>query len=128
MSDKPRDAYRLFRTFGSRNCKAEVLSTLTHLALVYSIIAGVNLRPWNKHLATQLGWFKSHLESTCGSNCTQTLKNSLLVLGEFGGVDYYNCFFQNKQVPEVRTYVPIVIAEIIRGIREVIQMGATRIL
>ncbi|XP_060178002.1 acetylajmalan esterase-like [Lycium barbarum] len=88
----------------------------------------VNLRPWNKHLAAQLGWFKSHLQSTCGANCKQTLKNSLVILGEFGGVDYFNCFFQNKQAPKICTYVPLVIAEIMRGIREVIQLGATRIL
>ncbi|OIT00637.1 PREDICTED: GDSL esterase/lipase At1g28590-like [Nicotiana attenuata] len=88
----------------------------------------VRLPAWNTPLAAQLGWFKSHLQSTCGSNCAQTLSNSLVVMGEWGGNDYYNNFFQRKQLPEVRTYVPFVVAGIMRGIKDVIQLGATRIL
>ncbi|XP_070021450.1 acetylajmalan esterase-like [Nicotiana sylvestris] len=104
------------------------VSGATALNNAFWAARNVTLRPWNKHLAAQLAWFKSHLQSTCGSNCAQTLKNSLVVLGEFGGVDYFNCFFQNKQLPEIRRYVPPVIAEITRGIRDVIQLGAARIL
>lgn len=49
-------------------------------------------------------------------------------MGEWGGNDYYNCFFQRKQISEVRSYVPFVVAGIMRGIKEVIQLGATRVL
>ncbi|KAJ8548122.1 hypothetical protein K7X08_021358 [Anisodus acutangulus] len=49
-------------------------------------------------------------------------------MGEWGGNDYYNCFFQNKQIPEVKTYVPNVVAGIMRGIKDLIQQGATRVL
>ncbi|XP_070055793.1 GDSL esterase/lipase At5g03980-like [Nicotiana tomentosiformis] len=90
---------------------------------------GIRLPTWNTPLAAQLGWFKSHLQSTCGSNCAQTLRSSsLIVMGEWGGNDYYNGFFQKKQLPEVRTYVPFVVAGIMKSIKDVIQLGATRIL
>lgn len=104
------------------------VSGATALNNTFWAAQNVNLRPWNKYLDAQLDWFKSHLQSTCGSNCGQHLKNSLVILGEFGGVDYFNCFFSNKQEPEIRRYVPLVIAEITRGIRDVIKLGATRIL
>ncbi|KAJ8568392.1 hypothetical protein K7X08_027925 [Anisodus acutangulus] len=88
----------------------------------------IRLPNWNTPLSTQLGWFKTHLQSTCGSTCAQTLKDSLVIMGEWGGNDYYNCFFQNKQIQEVRTYVPNVVAGIMRGIKDVIQQGAARVL
>ncbi|XP_055801028.1 acetylajmalan esterase-like [Solanum dulcamara] len=88
----------------------------------------INLPTWNTPLSNQLNWFKSHLQSTCGSRCAESLKNSVVIMGEWGGNDYYNCFFQRKQIPEVRTYVPFVVAGIMRGIKEVIQLGATRVL
>lgn len=88
----------------------------------------IRLPTWNTPLANQLGWFKTHLQSTCGSRCADSLKNTLIVMGEWGGNDYYNGFFQNKQIPEVRTYVPNVVAGIMRGIKDVIQLGATRFL
>lgn len=84
--------------------------------------------PYNVPLPSQLEWFKSHLNSTCGFNCARTLQNSLVVLGEFGGVDYWNSFAGNKGDPEVRTYVPFIIDGILSAIRELIQLGSTRIL
>ncbi|XP_060171398.1 acetylajmalan esterase-like [Lycium barbarum] len=88
----------------------------------------VPLVPFNVPLPAQLEWFKSHLQSTCGTHCAQTLRNSLIVLGEFGGVDYWNSLARNMGEPEVRTYVPVVIDGILSAIRDMIQLGATRIL
>ncbi|KAH0709661.1 hypothetical protein KY285_011003 [Solanum tuberosum] len=88
----------------------------------------IQLPTWNSPLSNQLNWFKRHLQSTCGSRCAENLKNSIVIMGEWGGNDYYNCFSQRKQITEVRTYVPFVVAEIMRGIKEVIQLGATRVL
>ncbi|OIT35528.1 PREDICTED: acetylajmalan esterase-like [Nicotiana attenuata] len=100
----------------------------TALSTPFWTARNIKLPTWNTPLPAQLNWFKSHLQSTCGSNCTQKLSNSLIVMGEFGGNDYYNCFFQNKKIPEIRTYVPYVVAGIIRGIKDVIQLGVTRVL
>ncbi|XP_060217673.1 acetylajmalan esterase-like [Lycium barbarum] len=94
-------------------------------ALDNSFWAARNIRlpNWNTPLPNQLSSFKTHLQSTRGN-----LKDSLVIMGEWGGNDYYNGFFQNKQIPEVRTYVPFVIAGIMRGIKDVISQGATRVL
>ncbi|TMW86756.1 hypothetical protein EJD97_020916 [Solanum chilense] len=89
---------------------------------------GIGHVPFNVPLPSQLEWFKSHLQSTYGSKYSTTLRNSLVVLGEFGGVDYWNALAGNKPEPEVRTYVPFIIDGIIRAIKEVIQLGSTRIL
>ncbi|XP_060208979.1 acetylajmalan esterase-like isoform X2 [Lycium barbarum] len=94
-------------------------------ALDNSFWAARNIRlpNWNTPLSNQLSSFKTHLQSTRGN-----LKDSLVIMGEWGGNDYYNGFFQNKQIPEVRTYVPFVVAGIMKGIKDVIQQGATRLL
>ncbi|KAG5573718.1 hypothetical protein H5410_063484 [Solanum commersonii] len=91
---------------------------------------GIGLIKYNVPLSSQLEWFKSHLQSTCGSKCARTLRNSLVVLGEFGGVEYWNAFagVGNKSEPEVRTYVPLIIDGIKSAIKDVIQLGSTRIL
>ncbi|PHT33070.1 hypothetical protein CQW23_29407 [Capsicum baccatum] len=88
----------------------------------------VGVVPYNVPLPTQLEWLKSHLQSTCGIHCKPTLRNSLIVLGEFGGVDYWNSFSQNKAETEIRTYVPFIIDGILNAVRELIQLGSTRIL
>ncbi|KAH0705098.1 hypothetical protein KY290_009793 [Solanum tuberosum] len=91
---------------------------------------GIGFAKYNVPLPSQLEWFKSHLQSTCGSKCARTLRNSLVVLGEFGGVDYWNAFAGagTKSEPEVRTYVPLIIDGIMSAIKDVIQLGSTRIL
>ncbi|CAN4076447.1 unnamed protein product [Withania somnifera] len=55
-------------------------------ALDTSFWAARNIRlpTWNTPLSNQLAWFKTHLQSTCGSRCAETLKNSLVIMGEWG--------------------------------------------
>ncbi|XP_019247291.1 PREDICTED: acetylajmalan esterase-like [Nicotiana attenuata] len=36
----------------------------------------IRLPTWNTPLANQLGWFKTHLQSTCGSRCADSQKLS----------------------------------------------------
>ncbi|KAF9598467.1 hypothetical protein IFM89_027901 [Coptis chinensis] len=84
----------------------------------------------NYSLGIQLELFKKILPSLCNSssNCREMLKNALFLVGEIGGNDYNNPFFQGKNVQEIRTYVPKVIDEISSAITALIVQGAVTLL
>ncbi|KAF9611958.1 hypothetical protein IFM89_037178 [Coptis chinensis] len=83
----------------------------------------------NRPLSVQLQWFRDHLIRTCRTPgaCTQRLRRSLVFLGEVGGNDYNNAFFQHKPVEEIRSYVPQVVSGITNAVRQVIHVGAVRV-
>ncbi|KMS96869.1 hypothetical protein BVRB_8g199450 [Beta vulgaris subsp. vulgaris] len=83
----------------------------------------------NSSLDVQLDWFKSHLNSTFHSisECKERLAKSLIIMGEIGGNDYNWELFQRKSISKVYKMVPEVVQVIEKAIKEVISLGATRI-
>ncbi|OEL28909.1 GDSL esterase/lipase [Dichanthelium oligosanthes] len=56
------------------------------------------------------------------------LQSSLVLVGEIGGNDYNYAFFENKAVAEVEKLIPGVIKTIIDAAKEVLAMGASRVI
>lgn len=50
------------------------------------------------------------------AECEEYFRKSLFVFGEFGGNDYNAPLFSGKTMAEVKTYVPLVVDSITRGI------------
>lgn len=46
-------------------------------------------------------------------------------MGEIGGTDYNNAFFQAKLIQQIITYIPFVVNEIMNAIREIINLRGT---
>ncbi|KMT00192.1 hypothetical protein BVRB_1g020080 [Beta vulgaris subsp. vulgaris] len=82
----------------------------------------------NSSLSVQLNWFKSHLESICGSpsECENKLRRSVFFI-ETGGNDYNYALLQRKTIEEVKDMVPQVVETIKEAVRKVISLGATRV-
>ncbi|CAL4993054.1 unnamed protein product [Urochloa decumbens] len=92
---------------------------------------GVMMPPASVPLSTQLDWFKSHLNATCGSqeDCAKKLAGALFLVGEIGGNDYNYGFFQGtRSVEAMKAYVPQVIKTVMDVAKEVIELGATQII
>ncbi|XP_010692365.3 GDSL esterase/lipase At5g03980 [Beta vulgaris subsp. vulgaris] len=77
-------------------------------------------------LSVQLNWFKSHLESTCGSGCKNKLHKSVFFI-ETGGNDYNYALLQRKTLKEVKDMVPQVVGAIKAAVEQVVSLGATRV-
>uniref|UniRef100_A0ACD5VGN4 Uncharacterized protein n=1 Tax=Avena sativa TaxID=4498 RepID=A0ACD5VGN4_AVESA len=91
---------------------------------------GLGSSVWNNGpLDTQIEWFGQLMPSICGSagDCKSYLKNSLFILGEFGGNDYNAPIFGGKGLDEVTSYVPQIIDKIRSGIERLIGLGATEV-
>jgi hypothetical protein len=56
------------------------------------------------------------------------LQASLVLVGEIGGNDYNYAFFQAKPVAEVEKLIPGVVKTIVGAAKEVLDMGATRVI
>ncbi|XP_010066434.1 acetylajmalan esterase [Eucalyptus grandis] len=80
-------------------------------------------------LRLQLNWFRNYLNSTCRSKteCGEKLKRSLVIVGEMGSNDFLYSFLNGKSIQEVMTYVPPVVEETINVTRELIKMGASKV-
>ncbi|KAJ6707150.1 hypothetical protein OIU85_027496 [Salix viminalis] len=91
---------------------------------------GVTKLVTNSSLAVQLGLFKELLPSLCStpSDCKKLLGDSLILLGEIGGNDYNNPFFEGLNFETIQDLVPCVIHTIGLAIEELIQLGAITIL
>ncbi|KNA09331.1 hypothetical protein SOVF_154570, partial [Spinacia oleracea] len=85
--------------------------------------------PTNSSLLVQLDWFKSHLHSICStaSECKEKLATALIMMGEIGGNDYNWAFFQGNPIEDIYKMVPEVVQVIKETIKEVINLGAIRI-
>ncbi|CAN6363028.1 unnamed protein product [Urochloa humidicola] len=95
------------------------------------LMDGVMMPPASVPLSTQLDWFKTHLNATCGSqeDCAKKLSRALFLVGEIGGNDYNYGFFQGiRSVEAMKTYVPQVIRTVMDVAKEVIELGATQII
>ncbi|KAH9613982.1 hypothetical protein KSS87_003834 [Heliosperma pusillum] len=98
----------------------------TRLVSKYNVVSTTT----NHSLSVQLGWFKSHLDSICSnaSECKKELAKGLFLMGEIGGNDYNFVFFQGKPISVAYQMVPEVVDTITAAIKEIINLGATRII
>lgn len=101
----------------------------TALDRSYLLQSGVVMPPASVPLSSQLDWFRSHLNSTCSSHqdCAKKLSGALFLVGEIGGNDYNYAFFQGRSIESMKTYVPQVVRSIMDVAKEVIELGATKI-
>ncbi|XP_072997646.1 GDSL esterase/lipase At2g27360-like isoform X1 [Typha latifolia] len=77
-------------------------------------------------LETQIKWFKKvlHLLGSNEADRREIMSNSLFLVGEIGGNDYNQPFFQGRTIEEIRTYVPSVINVISSSIERLMKLGA----
>ncbi|XP_021758676.1 acetylajmalan esterase-like [Chenopodium quinoa] len=99
-------------------------------ALDTSTLAAKNITSpvTNSSLSVQMGWFKSHLHSLCPNpkDCKAKLANALFII-ETGGNDFNYTFFGRKTMEEVQQMVDEVLQAITNAVKEVIGLGATKV-
>ncbi|KAL6634023.1 hypothetical protein ACP70R_026694 [Stipagrostis hirtigluma subsp. patula] len=107
---------------------------------------GVAVPHTNSSLGVQLQWFKDHMSATTKSpqEFRDKLARSLVMVGEIGGNDYNYAFTANRPAPggersfynigrmvtgvvEAMVLVPEVVRSITSTARELLDMGATRV-
>jgi hypothetical protein len=54
-------------------------------------------------------------------DCNEHFANALFLMGEIGGNDYNNPFFQRRDMEEISTFVPLVVDKIVKAL--VVSMG-----
>nr|BAK05927.1 predicted protein [Hordeum vulgare subsp. vulgare] len=81
-------------------------------------------------LKLQLRWFKDFMKSTFNTDqeIRKRLQSSLVLVGEIGGNDYNYALFGNQSVSEVEKLIPAVVQTIIDATKEVLDMGASRVI
>ncbi|XP_074580503.1 LOW QUALITY PROTEIN: sinapine esterase-like [Curcuma longa] len=86
----------------------------------------IRIDPTIVSLGVEIRWFRQLLPSLCSSpsDCADTLKDSLILMGEIGGNDYINPILQRRSLEEVKSFVPSVVAAISSAIIELIELGA----
>ncbi|KAK6122940.1 hypothetical protein DH2020_043317 [Rehmannia glutinosa] len=91
---------------------------------------GVVIPPYAVSLSGQMNWFRKYLQSIClkPKDCVERLENSLILMGDIEGNDIGYLLTQGKTILEVRRYVPLIIKTMIESARELIRLGAARII
>ncbi|XP_027069869.1 acetylajmalan esterase-like [Coffea eugenioides] len=101
----------------------------TALDFVFFTARGIVVPIVTSPLGVQVNSFKQYLSSICSSptECSTKLRQSLFWVGEIGGNDINYAFTQGKSLQEIRTYIPSITQAIINNTRQIIQLGAKRI-
>ncbi|KAF5934833.1 hypothetical protein HYC85_025962 [Camellia sinensis] len=83
----------------------------------------------NTPLSVQLNWFKTLLNATCSSHaeCVRRLNRALVFVGGIGDNDVSYALANGKSIQEIHSYIPDLVRVIINGVRELIRLGAIRI-
>ncbi|XP_051152549.1 acetylajmalan esterase-like isoform X2 [Andrographis paniculata] len=79
----------------------------------------------------QMRWFKTYLDTQCSRNedlgCRKAIvRNSLVMLGDIEANDFGYALSQGKSIEEVLKFIPSVVRTVINMAREIIKMGAIR--
>ncbi|CAI9096917.1 OLC1v1033179C1 [Oldenlandia corymbosa var. corymbosa] len=90
---------------------------------------GIVIPPTVVPLPGQINWFRQYLASICSlpTEYLTKLRNSVVFLGEIGGNDINYPISQGRSLQEIYTYIPSITGAIVNGIRDVIGLGARRI-
>ncbi|KAK4490228.1 hypothetical protein RD792_000888 [Penstemon davidsonii] len=91
---------------------------------------GVRIPPYAQSLSVQMSWFKRHIDSICTTpqDCADKVADSLVLFGDVEANDITFPLRQGKTIRQVRRYVTAVTRAQINAAREVIGMGATRVI
>ncbi|KAK4481020.1 hypothetical protein RD792_006061 [Penstemon davidsonii] len=91
---------------------------------------GIIIPSYTVSLSVQMSWFKKYLNTICSTPTDRAnkLSNALFLFGDVEANDITYSLIQRKSVQEVRSYIPHVTRAQINAAREVIKMGATRII
>ncbi|KAH6800472.1 hypothetical protein C2S52_000936 [Perilla frutescens var. hirtella] len=90
----------------------------------------IDIPPYDIPLSTQISWFKTYFRSICTNqrDCTKRQLQNSIVLFEFSEAnDIGYALVQGRSIEEVRGYVGLIVQTQIEAAREVISMGATRV-
>uniref|UniRef100_A0A0D9WTL3 Uncharacterized protein n=1 Tax=Leersia perrieri TaxID=77586 RepID=A0A0D9WTL3_9ORYZ len=81
-------------------------------------------------LKVQLRWFKDFMKSSFNTDedIRKRLQSSLVLIGEIGGNDYNYALFGKTNVTEVEKLIPGVVQTIVDAAKEVLEMGASRVI
>lgn len=92
-------------------------------------VVGATANGGDYSLATQLSWFRCHLNSTFSDPMAikERLQKSLVLMGEIGGNDFNGPFYRGRSIHEVCKLIPGVVKTIKDAVEEVISLGATNI-
>ncbi|CAN0853294.1 Sinapine esterase [Linum grandiflorum] len=102
----------------------------TALDIHFLVERGIYNTITNLSLHLEIDHFKELLTTICSSpsECKEYLSKSLILMGEIGGIDYNRGFFEDVPVQTITEIVPYVIAEIVKAIEEVVELGAVTVL
>ncbi|KAL8154217.1 hypothetical protein V2J09_011977 [Rumex salicifolius] len=92
-------------------------------------LSGLSLPASENSLSVQLGWFRTHLDSSCPSpsDCKKKFQTTLFMVGEIGGNDYNFPFSVGKSIESLKPLVPDVVQSISDAVKEVIDHGAVQL-
>ncbi|XP_042021075.1 uncharacterized protein LOC121768612 [Salvia splendens] len=118
--------------YDSRSYDGVIFSVAGSTALNTSFFesGGISTPPYDIPLDTQLNWFRSYLQSNCANQteCAKRQPSNSAVLFEFSELnDIGYALVQGKSIQEVTNYVPLLVEAQINAAREVIKLGATRV-
>ncbi|KAK4489080.1 hypothetical protein RD792_004874 [Penstemon davidsonii] len=90
----------------------------------------IRIPPYAASLSVQISWFKKYLSTICitPEDCADKLGNALVLFGDAEANDISFSLIQGKSFREVQSYIPYVTEAQINAAREVIQLGATRVI
>eukprot|EP00253_Pinus_taeda_P001946 PITA_01946 len=80
-------------------------------------------------LDAQIQWFLAQRYKFCATysgDCNKHFANALFLMGEIGGNDYNDAFFQRRPMQEVETFVPLVVDKIVNTLKTLITVGGAR--
>ncbi|KAK4479029.1 hypothetical protein RD792_014540 [Penstemon davidsonii] len=91
---------------------------------------GIRIPPYTVSLSAQMNWFKKYLSTICSTPADRAnkLANALFLFGDVEANDITYSLIQGKSLQQVRSYIPYVTKAQISAAREVIRMGATRVI
>ncbi|XP_061362052.1 GDSL esterase/lipase At5g45910-like [Gastrolobium bilobum] len=102
----------------------------TALDMEYFIRKGINsVTPDEKSLSVQLDWFEKLKPSFCKTKeeCDNCFKRSLFLVGEIGGNDVIAHMVANKNIPQLREIVPLIVEAITNTTTALIEEGAVEL-
>lgn len=91
---------------------------------------GIRIPPYTASLRVQMNWFRRYLNtsSTSASDRRNRIVNSLFLFGDVEGNDITYALLQGRSVHQVKGYITYITNAQIDAAREVIRMGATRVI
>ncbi|KAL3839561.1 hypothetical protein ACJIZ3_024152 [Penstemon smallii] len=99
-------------------------------AIMFAEKPRIKIPSYTVSLNIQMSWFKKYLNAICPTPTDRAdkLSNALFLFGDVEANDITYSLIQRKSIQQVQSYIPYVTKAQINAAREVIKMGATRII